>query len=60
MQAGILSEADAPARDLAAAITHDTTLTEAQRRTLLEIYRAFQAENRNSEDTPRDPRKESA
>lgn len=60
VQAGILSEADAPARDLAAAITHDTTLTEAQRRTLLEIYRAFQAENRNSEDTPRDPRKESA
>ena len=62
VQAGILSESEVPAaeRDLATAITLDTTLTEAQRRTLLEIYRAFQAENRNTEDTPRDPRKETA
>ena len=34
-------------------------LTEAQRRTLLEIYRAFQAENRAGE-TPRDPREDIA
>ena len=81
VQAGILSESDADRReaarehrdtdrDLATAITHDTTLSEAQRRTLLEIYRAFQAENRvaaeearvaeDAEETPRAPRKETA
>ena len=81
VQAGILSESDADRReaarehraaerDLATAITHEPTLSEAQRRTLLEIYRAFQAENRvaaeeariteDAEETPRAPRKDMA
>ena len=53
VQAGILSEADAErrnvgeARDARAAIACDPTLTESQRRTLLEIYSAFQAENQS-------------
>ena len=57
VQAGILSESERPATSLVDAIAGDTTLSEAQRRTLLEIYRAFQAENRatprtSREDTP--------
>jgi transcriptional regulator with XRE-family HTH domain len=45
VQAGILTE---PTGDtsVATAIARDTTLTESQRRTLLDIYAAFQAENR--------------
>ena len=48
VQAGILSESDARStdRDVTAAIAADASLTQAQRRTLLEIYSAFQAENR--------------
>ena len=67
VQAGILSEPAAgdEGRDLASAIALEPSLTEAQRRTLLEIYRAFQAENRvtateATEETPRSPRKETA
>lgn len=67
VQAGILSEPQASdeGRDLATAIALEPTLTEAQRRTLLEIYRAFQAENKvasfeSTEETPRSPRKETA
>ncbi|MFM7210674.1 MAG: helix-turn-helix domain-containing protein [Actinomycetota bacterium] len=67
VQAGILSEPQAgdEGRDLATAISQEPSLTEAQRRTLLEIYRAFQAENRiydpeSAEETPRSPRKETA
>ena len=61
VQAGILSEPEAreAGRDLSAAIAQEPSLTEAQRRTLLEIYRAFQAENRAGE-TPRDPREDIA
>ena len=53
VQAGILSEAEAErrtegeARDARVAIACDPTLTESQRRTLLEIYSAFQAENQS-------------
>ena len=48
VQAGILSEDDRPETSLSVvdAIAADTSLTEAQRRTLLEIYAAFQSENR--------------
>lgn len=48
VQAGILNESDVrpSAGDVPSAITADLTLTDAQRRTLLEIYSAFQAENR--------------
>ena len=61
VQAGILSEDDRPEASLSVvdAIAADTSLTEAQRCTLLEIYRAFQAENRAGE-TPRDPREDTA
>lgn len=63
VQAGILSEQDRPETSLVDAVAADTSLTEAQRRTLLEIYRAFRAENRvensaeetlrpSGEDTP--------
>lgn len=58
VQAGILSESEAVGRerDLPAAIAGDLTLTEAQRRTLLEIYQAFRAENRmTAERTTADP-----
>lgn len=41
VRAGILEERES---DLAAAILADTTLTEAQRRALLEVYRSFRAE----------------
>ena len=67
VQAGILSEPEAreTGRDLSAAIAQEPSLTEAQRRTLLEIYRAFQAENKvasseATEQTTRSPRKETA
>ena len=61
VQAGILSEDDRPEASLSVvdAIAADTSLTEAQRRTLLEIYRAFQAENRAGEN-PRDSREDIA
>jgi transcriptional regulator with XRE-family HTH domain len=54
VQAGILSEVDRPEMSLSVvdSIAADQSLSEAQRRTLLEIYRAFQAENR-AEETPR-------
>jgi transcriptional regulator with XRE-family HTH domain len=47
VQAGILTE---PTGDMsvATAIARDTSLTEGQRRTLLDIYAAFQAETRLS------------
>lgn len=48
VQAGILSEegrTDSD-RDVVSAIAADEGLTEAQRRTLMDIYRAFQTENR--------------
>jgi transcriptional regulator with XRE-family HTH domain len=59
VQAGILSEDDRPEASLSVvdSIAADTSLTEAQRRTLLEIYRAFQAENRSGE-TPRESRED--
>jgi len=51
VQAGILSKPQAAddGRDLVTAIAQEPSLTEAQRRTLLEIYRAFQVENRTFE-----------
>lgn len=49
VQAGLL-EAQDGAR-VPAAISADATLTERQRRALLEIYAAFQAENSNAERT---------
>lgn len=59
VQAGILSEDDRPEASLSVvdSIAADISLTEAQRRTLLEIYRAFQAENRAGEN-PRDSRED--
>lgn len=45
VQAGILDERpDAP--DLASAIWDDTTLSDAQKRALVQVLRSFQAENR--------------
>ena len=65
VQAGILSEEGRaePDRDVVAAITADEGLTEAQRRTLLDIYRAFQTENRvapQDGETPHRTQEESA
>ena len=65
VQAGILSEegrveAD---RDVVSAITADEGLPESQRRTLLDIYRAFQTENRvapKDGETPRSTREDTA
>lgn len=48
VQAGILTEPTG-VTSVATAIARDTTLTESQRRTLLDIYAAFQAENRLAE-----------
>jgi transcriptional regulator with XRE-family HTH domain len=44
VQAGILDPTDGDVT-VASAIARDTSLTESQRRTLLDIYSAFQAEN---------------
>lgn len=61
VQAGILNEEDRPesGHTVVDAVSADTSLTDAQRRTLLEIYRAFQAENRAGE-TPRDSREDNS
>lgn len=50
VQAGILSDEGRgeSERDVVSAVAADEGLTEAQRRTLLDIYRAFQTENRVS------------
>lgn len=47
VQAGILAEREGDAA-VTTAIAADTTITERQRTTLLQIYAAFQAENRAS------------
>lgn len=44
VRAGILAEPDGA--DVATALARDMSLTDSQRRTLLDIYSAFQAENR--------------
>ena len=58
VQAGILGEEGRTDvdRDVVAAITADEGLTEAQRRTLLDIYRAFQSENRVAAQDGESPR----
>lgn len=58
VQAGILSDEGRTddSRDVVSAIAADPGLTESQRRTLLDIYRAFQTENRvgpTDGETPR-------
>ena len=47
VQAGILDPTEGEV-SVATAIARDTSLTESQRRTLLDIYSAFQTENRHS------------
>jgi transcriptional regulator with XRE-family HTH domain len=51
VQAGILDPTDGDVT-VASAIARDTSLTESQRRTLLDIYAAFQAENRHTQAAP--------
>lgn len=51
VQAGILDPTDGDVT-VASAIARDTSLTESQRRTLLDIYAAFQAENRHTQTAP--------
>ncbi len=46
VQAGILDERPDGPLDLEHAIRSDPTLTEAQQRALVQVYRSFQAENR--------------
>lgn len=53
VRAGILEERAGDA-DVTAAIAADPTLTDKQRRTLLDIYAAFQAENAVREQQQRD------
>ncbi len=53
VRAGILEERRGD-KTVIAAITTDTTLSERQRRALLEIYAAFQAENSAEEAEPAD------
>lgn len=48
VQAGILAEPEGDA-SVATALARDLTLFDTQRRTLLDIYAAFQAENRLSQ-----------
>ena len=45
VQAGILDEKQPGGPDLAAAIQDESTLTDSQKRALLQILRSFQAEN---------------
>lgn len=51
VQAGILDPTDGDVT-VASALARDTSLTESQRRTLLDIYAAFQAENRHAQAAP--------
>jgi transcriptional regulator with XRE-family HTH domain len=51
VQAGILADRGG-SEAVTSAIAADPTLTERQRATLLQIYAAFQSENRNAEGTP--------
>ena len=51
VQAGILDPSEGDIT-VASAIARDASLTESQRRTLLDIYAAFQAENRHAEAVP--------
>ena len=48
MQAGILDEKAQGQTDLATAISDEKTLTDTQKRALLQILRSFQAENRST------------
>lgn len=48
VQAGILDATEGDVT-VASAIARDASLTEGQRRTLLDIYTAFQAENRHTQ-----------
>ncbi len=45
VQAGILDEKEPGGPDLASAISDDPTLTDSQKRAMLQILRSFQAEN---------------
>ena len=54
VRAGILDEREGDVV-VTTAIAADLTLTERQRTTLLQIYAAFQAENRVDADLPRQP-----
>ena len=51
VRAGILEERDTEA-DLVADILRDRTITEGQKQALLEIYRSFQREQAEGEETP--------
>lgn len=53
VQAGILDEH--PASDVAAAIVADLTITESQKKALMQIYRAFQDDMGRTVATPADP-----
>jgi transcriptional regulator with XRE-family HTH domain len=53
VQAGILDERIPSGGDLAAAITEEPTLTEAQKKAMVQILRSFQAENRATQ-SPRE------
>jgi len=50
VQAGILAEPEGDS-GVATALARDLSLTDTQRRTLLDIYAAFQAENRLREES---------
>ena len=50
VQAGILDER--PASDVAAAVMADLTITESQKKALIQIYRAFQDETGRTPDPP--------
>lgn len=54
VQAGILDEREGD-EAVTTAIAADATLSERQRTTLLQIYAAFQAENKAAESTTREP-----
>jgi transcriptional regulator with XRE-family HTH domain len=53
VQAGILDEH--PASDVAAAIMADLTITESQKKALIQIYRAFQDDTGRTVATPKGP-----
>lgn len=50
VQAGILDEKPVGETDLATVILDEKTLTETQKRALIQILRSFQAENRSASD----------
>ena len=55
VQAGILNPEDGEARDVELSILADSGLTERQKESLIDVYRAYRAANRTNPPNPPNP-----